>query len=94
MNASTIARLAGFAATAALASSLSSSPAAAQKAPMEKCYGISKAGQNDCAAGPGTSCAGSSTRDYQGNAWKLVKQGTCEKTKTPKGNGSLKPINR
>ena len=55
---------------------------------MEKCYGISKAGQNDCAAGPGTSCAGSSTRDYQGNAWKLVKQGTCEKTKTPKGNGS------
>ena len=94
MNASTIARLAGFAATAGLASALTSTPAAAQKAPMEKCYGISKAGQNDCAAGPGTSCAGSSTRDYQGNAWKLVKQGTCEKTKTPKGNGSLKPINR
>ena len=94
MNASTIARLGGFAATAGLATALASTPAAAQKTPMEKCYGISEAGQNDCAAGPGTSCAGSSTRDYQGNAWKLVKQGTCEKTKTPKGNGSLKPLNR
>lgn len=94
MNTSTIARMAGLAATAGLAASLASAPAAAQKAPMEKCYGIAKAGQNDCAAGPGTSCAGSSTRDYQGNAWKLVKQGTCEKTGTPKGNGSLKPINR
>ncbi len=94
MNASTIARIAGLAATAGIAAGLASAPAAAQKAPMEKCYGIAKAGQNDCAAGAGTSCAGSSTRDYQGNAWKLVKQGACEKTKTPKGNGSLKPITR
>lgn len=94
MNASTLARIAGLAATAGLATTLGSAPATAQKAPMEKCYGIAKAGQNDCAAGAGTSCAGSSTRDYQGNAWKLVKQGTCEKTKTPKGNGSLRPINR
>jgi uncharacterized membrane protein len=94
MNALTIARIAGIAATAGLAATLASAPAAAQKAPMEKCYGISKAGQNDCAAGAGTSCAGSSTRDYQGNAWKLVKTETCEKTKTPKGNGSLKPLNR
>ena len=52
-----------------------SQPAA--KPAMEKCYGIAKAGKNDCKAGPGTSCAGSSTRDYQGNAWKLVKAGTC-----------------
>ena len=59
------------------------------KMAMEKCYGIAKAGQNDCAAGPGTSCAGTSTADYQGNAWKLVKAGTCVKTKTPKGFGSL-----
>ncbi len=44
----------------------------------EKCYGISLAGQNDCAAGPGTTCAGTSTVDYQGNAWKLVPEGTCE----------------
>ena len=45
----------------------------------EKCYGISLAGQNDCAAGPGTTCAGTSTVDYQGNAWTLVPEGTCEK---------------
>lgn len=49
----------------------------------EKCYGISLAGKNDCASGPGTSCAGSSTRDYQGDAWKLVPTGTCVKTKSP-----------
>jgi len=45
----------------------------------EKCYGISLAGQNDCAAGPGTTCAGSSTVDYQGNAWTLVPAGDCAK---------------
>ena len=45
----------------------------------EKCFGISKAGQNDCAAGPGTTCAGTSKVDYQGNAWTLVPAGTCEK---------------
>lgn len=44
----------------------------------EKCYGISLAGQNDCAAGPGTTCAGTSTVDYQGNAWKLVPEGACQ----------------
>ena len=70
------------------------SPTAAQKAPMEKCYGVAKAGQNDCAAGPGTSCAGTSTRDYQGNAWKLVAKGSCEKIETPKGKGSLAPVDR
>ena len=43
----------------------------------EKCYGISLAGQNDCAAGAGTTCAGTSTIDYQGNAWKAVPAGTC-----------------
>lgn len=94
MNASTLARIAGLAATAGLTVALGSAPAAAQKPAMEKCYGIAKAGQNDCAAGPGTSCAGTSTRDYQGDAWKLVKKGSCEKTATPKGNGSLKPIKR
>jgi len=59
---------------------------------MEKCYGVSRAGQNDCAAGPGTSCAGTSTRDWQGNAWKLVARGTCTTIRTPAGNGSLAPI--
>ena len=49
--------------------------AAAQE--NEKCYGVSLAGENDCAAGPGTTCAGTSTVDYQGNAWTLVPAGTC-----------------
>lgn len=65
--------------------------AAEGKPAMEKCYGVSKAGQNDCAAGAGTSCAGTSRVDYQGNAWKLVKAGTCVTIKTPKGTGSLTP---
>lgn len=60
----------------------------------EKCYGISLAGQNDCAAGPGTSCAGTSKIDYQGNAWKLVPTGSCTTIKTPFGSGSLSPIER
>jgi len=68
--------------------------AAAGDGEKEKCFGVSKAGENDCAAGPGTSCAGTSTRDYQGNAWKYVDKGTCVKIKTPKGNGSLKPVKR
>ncbi len=54
-------------------------PAAAAEGKTEKCYGISLKGKNDCAAGPGTSCAGTSTVDYQGNAWKHVKTGTCVK---------------
>lgn len=61
------------------------------KAEREKCYGVALAGQNDCAAGAGTSCAGSSKVDYQGNAWKYVPKGTCESMETPKGNGSLTP---
>jgi uncharacterized membrane protein len=96
MNKITLARAAGLALTAGLAAGLAAAPAvnAQTKPAMEKCYGVAKAGQNDCAAGPGTSCAGTSTRDYQGNAWKLVPKGTCEKTETPKGKGSLKPIKR
>lgn len=58
----------------------------------EKCYGISLAGANDCAAGPGTSCAGTSVVDYQGNAWTYVDAGTCLDTETPTGTGSLEPI--
>ncbi len=42
-----------------------------------KCYGVAMAGQNDCAAGPGTTCQGTSTMDYQGNSWKYVEDGTC-----------------
>ena len=53
--------------------------AGAQAADQEKCYGVAKAGKNDCKAGPGTSCAGTSTVDAQGNAWMLVIKGSCEK---------------
>lgn len=65
---------------------------AMQKEAQEKCYGVSMAGKNDCAAGPGTSCAGTSKVDYQGNAWKMVPKGTCTTIKTPKGMGSLTPV--
>ena len=75
----------------ASASALAASAHAETKPKMEKCYGVSMAGKNDCAAGAGTSCAGTSKVDYQGNAWKLVKAGTCTSIKTPKGNGSLSP---
>lgn len=62
------------------------------KPAMEKCFGVAMAGKNDCAAGPGTTCAGTSKMDYQGNAFKLVPAGTCTTIKTPKGMGSLKPV--
>ncbi|MGX1198770.1 BufA1 family periplasmic bufferin-type metallophore [Parvibaculum sp. MBR-TMA-1.3b-4.2] len=61
------------------------------KGAMEKCYGVAMAGHNDCKAGAGTTCAGTSTLDYQGNAWKLVPAGTCASIETPYGNGSLDP---
>lgn len=66
--------------------------ASAAKSDQEKCYGVSLKGKNDCAAGPGATCAGSSTKDYQGDAWKYVAKGTCTSITTPKGNGSLEPI--
>ncbi|MFD1624731.1 DUF2282 domain-containing protein [Azospirillum griseum] len=59
----------------------------------EKCYGVSLAGQNDCAT-PGTSCAGTSKVDYQGDAWKLTPKGTCSSISTPFGPGSLEPVKR
>ncbi len=82
------------AALAALVSgvALAQDKGASIKGEKERCYGISLAGQNDCAAGPGTSCAGTSKTDYQGNAWKYVAKGTCASMKTPKGMGSLKAI--
>jgi uncharacterized membrane protein len=52
---------------------------------------VAKAGQNDCAAGPGTTCAGTAKVDFQGNTWKLVPKGTSTTT-TTKGKGSLEPI--
>lgn len=68
-------------------------PASAQAADKEKCFGVALKGKNDCAAGPGTSCAGTSKVDHQGNAWKLVAKGTCEtiaSPTSPTGFGQLK----
>ncbi len=81
---------------AALASGVSQAADTAKKdgmkADLEKCYGVSMAGKNDCAAGPGTTCAGTAKTDFQGNAWKMVAKGTCTGIKTPKGAGSLAAI--
>lgn len=85
---STLAVAGAFAASVAMVGATSAMAADE----MEKCYGIAKKGQNDCAAGPGTSCAGTSTVDYQGNAWKLVKKGTCTQVSTPDGAGSTSCI--
>ena len=91
------AMLAG-AVTAAIASAAVAAPltkaeeSAAAAAHKEKCYGVALKGQNDCAAGPGTTCQGTSTVDFQGNAWKFVRGGTCTSIEVPGGKrGSLTP---
>ncbi len=64
-------------------------------ADKEKCYGVSVAGKNDCKAGAGTTCAGTSTVDYQGNAWTLVPKGTCVTMELPEDRkGSLAELDR
>ncbi len=82
-----------LAASVAAAFTLPSASASAADA-KEKCYGVALKGQNDCAAGPGTTCAATSKVDYQGNSWKLVPKGTCTTMTTPLGPGSLTPIKR
>ena len=72
----------------ALVSAAQAGPAAPQPG-ADKCYGVALAGKNDCAAGAGTSCAGTSTVDYDAHAWKYVAKGSCEAMTTPKGHGSL-----
>ena len=77
--------------TSALA--LTAVPATGQEAGKEKCFGVSLKGQNDCAAGPGTTCAGTSKVDWQGNACKLVQAATRDKpvsTSSPTSFGQLK----
>jgi uncharacterized membrane protein len=99
-SAVTATALAG-AVVAALASMATAAPLSeaeakqAMDAGMEKCYGVALAGQNDCAAGPGTTCQGTSTVDYQGNAWKFVDGGTCTTMDLPDGReGSPEPLTR
>jgi|TARA_A100001391_G_scaffold73585_1_gene47473 uncharacterized membrane protein len=81
-----------------LAGAMAASPAyadqngGAKATEKEKCYGVAMKGKNDCKAGPGTTCAGTSKMDYQGNAWSLVPKGTCEKMASPTsptGHGQL-----
>ncbi|GAA3870067.1 DUF2282 domain-containing protein [Celeribacter arenosi] len=67
----------------ALAAALSAHATTATAQEQEKCFGVSLAGENDCAAGPGTTCAGTSKVDYQGNAWSLVPAGTCADIELP-----------
>jgi uncharacterized membrane protein len=83
---------------AAFAASASPSEEAGKSAGKEKCFGVAMAGKNDCAAGPGTTCAGTSKADHQANSWKYVPAGTCttmaSKT-SPTGHGQLaafKPV--
>ncbi len=75
MTTKTVLNTAILAGAVAAAMAGATAPAAAADV---KCFGVAMAGANDCAAGPGTSCAGTSKVDYQGNAWTLVKEGTCE----------------
>ena len=92
MNSRTLAVTAITLAALASGAALAQDKGASIKGEKERCYGISLAGKNDCAAGPGTSCAGTSKVDYQGNAWKYVAKGTCTTMKTPKGMGALKEV--
>ncbi|WBU64939.1 BufA1 family periplasmic bufferin-type metallophore [Paracoccus aerodenitrificans] len=92
--------LALSAAALAAASFAAHADDAMKTAEMEKCYGVAMAGENDCAAGAGTTCAGTSSVDYQGNAWSLVPAGTCMDLELPAMEdgmarmGSLEPIDR
>lgn len=82
---------------ASLASALTAQFAGAAQAQegKEKCFGVALAGKNDCAAGEGTTCAGTSKVDYQGNAWTLVPAGTCTTMELPDGRmGSLESLDR
>lgn len=98
MTAPTTTRLALGASLLCTLAAMAAAPAQAES--MEKCYGVALAGKNDCAAGPGTTCAGTSKVDYQGNSWKLVPAGTCTTMELPAGadgmarHGSLTALMR
>jgi uncharacterized membrane protein len=100
---STVKTISAAALAGALASALTLVAAPSQAAPatatadQEKCFGIAKAGANDCAAEGSNSCAGTSKVDFDPHGWKLVKKGTCasQSVTLPDGktrNGSLEPI--
>lgn len=82
------------AALAVIADRSMAEPAPRPLQAMDRCYGVALKGDNDCAAGAGTTCAGTAKSDYQQNAWKYVPKGTCTSIITPKGNGSLQATKR
>lgn len=93
MTQATAYRLPAAALALALGTAFIALPAAAQSADKEKCFGVALKGKNDCAAGAGTTCAGTSKVDFQGNSWSLVPKGTCDKTTSktsPTGFGQAK----
>ncbi len=89
-----------FAVAGALAAALAATATTASAAGKEKCFGVALTGQNDCAAGAGTTCAGTSKVDYQGNSWKYVAAGTCLTMELPAmedgmaRTGSLEAVER
>ena len=85
MTMTSASRLALAAAMGAALATLALVPAASA-AGTEKCFGVALKGQNDCAAGAGTTCAGTSKVDFQGNSWKLVPKGTCATMARPDGS--------
>jgi uncharacterized membrane protein len=88
----TSSKLPAVALALALGAAFTSLPAAAQPADKDKCFGVALKGKNDCKAGAGTTCAGTSKIDHQGNAWSLVPKGSCAKTvsrTSPTGFGQL-----
>jgi uncharacterized membrane protein len=62
----------------ALAVALALPSAAQAQGNLEKCYGVAKAGKNDCQTAK-SSCAGTSKTDSQADAWVSVPKGTCDK---------------
>ena len=89
----TAAKIPALALALALGTAFTAMPAAAQMSDKDKCFGVALKGKNDCAAGAGTTCAGTSKVDFQTNAWSFVAKGTCEKTvskTSPTGFGQIK----
>lgn len=85
----------GLTLAGAVAAAIAAQAGSAAAQSQEKCFGVALAGANDCAAGAGTTCAGTSVVDYQGNSWKMVEAGTCVAMALPDGRlGSLEPLDR
>ena len=85
-----VSRASQLALAAAVTAAIAISAEPVHASSKEKCYGVSKAGENDCAATGNSTCAGTSKMDYDAAAWKLVPKGTCETTEVVLKNGSTR----